>query len=199
MAALPIIADVFRVAMNWTEPGGQTATNVMHFRDVAGGNTASDLMTALDAHVTANMWLAVFTGAVVTDVAITPLDGTSATDHFQPATPSHWTGQNGADFVPAGSAILKLATTKRGRSHRGRVFLPFLPESSQTKGVLDSTQEAATTTNWTTFLHALEGATPAWDWVVASYKLATADAVVVVSCEPMIATQRRRQGRLRTA
>jgi hypothetical protein len=199
MGALPVIADVFRCALNWTTSGGQTATNVIHIHDQAGGHNQSDAMAVLNATVTATMWRPVVPSAVVTDVAITPLDGSSATQHFAPATPAHWTGQNGTDFVPQVSVLLKLATVQRGRSKRGRVFLPFTAESSIQNGLVDSTQAASMTTDWTTFLSALLTHSPSWEWVVASYKNASMQAVDTVTCELVAATQRRRQGRLRGA
>lgn len=200
MAALPVITDVFRCALNWQESGGQVATNVIHIKDESGAATASTIMTALDNAAAGGMWACVVPTAQVVDVGITPLDGTTATQHFTPPTPSHWTGQNGTQFVPQVSAIVKLSTGDRGRSKRGRIFLPFIAESSIANGVLDSTQAAAMQTEWNDFQDDLGAGTPSCLLVVASYKLGTATtAIEPIQVEGILGTQRRRQGRLRGA
>lgn len=200
MAHLPVIAHTFRCALNWTESGGQTAANVIHIFDQSGTATAANIATALDNAAAGGMWACVVPTASVTDIGITPLDGTTATQHFTPATPSHWVGQNGTQFVPQVAVIVKLSTGLRGREHRGRVFLPFVAESSINDGFLDSTQATAMTSDWNDFQDDLNTSTPNALLVVASYKLATQDTVIEpLTVETVLATQRRRQGRLRGA
>lgn len=199
MATLPTITHVFRCAFNWLHSDGQTATNVIHIRGDSGTETTATVMAALDATVTANMWECVVPGAVVTDVAITPLDGTSATNHFVPVTEANWTGQNGTDFVPQVAHIIKLTTALRGRSHRGRVFLPFTAESEISNGLLNSGSVGNLTTHWNAFNTNLFSHGGGFDWGVASYKLSTFETGLDVACETVLGTQRRRQGRLRSA
>lgn len=199
MPALPIIADTYRCALNWKDATGQTATNVIHIRTATSGHTASQVMAGLDSSVIANMWLPVVNTAVVDNVAITPLDGVSATQVFHPATPAHWTGGNPPDFSPASSAIITLRTIHRGRSKRGRVFLPFASENIISAGNLNSTTAGNVTTAWNTFETNLAAAAVPEGLVVASYKLASAEDIFTLACETVLATQRRRQGRLRSA
>jgi hypothetical protein len=199
MSALPVIAKTFRVALNWLATGGQVAANVMHFLDVAGGHSSNQLMAALDSHVTANMWQCIVPSAVVVDVAITPLDGVTATTHYNPATPANWTGQNGTDWIPAGAAVLKLTTGLRGRSKRGRLFLPFLAETQQQNGLLVGSTPSDMSTHWQNFDIAMAGNSPAWQLGVASYKLAEFNACDSPFCETAIGCQRRRQERVRGA
>jgi hypothetical protein len=176
------------------------ATNVIHIHDLAGGHTSSDIMTTLDAAASGGMWACVVPTAQVTDVGITPLDGTTATQHFTPATPSHWTGQNGTQFVPQVAVVVKLSTGDRGRSKRGRIFLPFVAESSIDNGFLDATQAAAMQTEWNDFQDDLGASAVSCLLVVASYKLASqTTAVEPIQVETVLGTQRRRQGRLRGA
>lgn len=198
MPALPVIADTYRVALNWLSSTGQIAANVIHIRTRASGHTAGDVMENLDDNAGSNLWLSCSSSAVVKDVAITPLDGSSATVHFSPASPGAWTGGQAGDFSPATSAIVKLTTSLRGRSHRGRIFLPFTGESVMSDGVLDSTTAASMNTEWTAFAGVIgaDADTP-MDIVVASYKLAQANIVDFFNVEGLLATQRRRQGRLR--
>jgi len=200
MATLPVIADTFRCALNWTTSGGQIAVNVIHIHTVTSGKTAADVDEVLEDQVGSNLWLSVSSTAQVTDIAITPLDGVSATQHFVPAVPAGWTGGQAGDFSPATAAIVKIPTDQRGRSKRGRVFLPFTGESVMANGVLDNTTRSSMETQWNTFQAALKADpdTPCFI-CVASYKLASQREPLALSVEHLLATQRRRQGRLRGA
>ena len=139
MPALPVIPDTVRVALLWTSTPGQNAVNVIHIRGVAGPITYAQLQAALNAHVTANMWATVSTEASIAEVTMTQLDGVTASASFNTTTPAHWTGGAGTDFSPQVSTLVKFQTLLRGRSHRGRIFLPYGPETIITAGVVDST------------------------------------------------------------
>lgn len=197
MPALPIIADTFRCALNWKDATGQTAVNVIHIRTATSGHNAGDVMAGLNSSVIVNQWLPVVNTCVVDHVAITKLDGTSATQVFLPATPAHWTGGNPPDFSPASAGIITLRTAFRGRSKRGRIFLPFMSENIISAGGLNPTTAANVTAAWNTFEANMAAAAIPIGLVVASYKLAVAEDVAALACESVLATQRRRQGRLR--
>jgi hypothetical protein len=199
MATLPVIANVFRCALNWTGPSGQAATNVIHIRDESGTATVTDVANELNAAAVPNMWLVTITTAEVTDLAITPLDGIHATQHFAPGTPAHWTGQNGTLFAPACAACVKLTTGLRGRTHRGRVFLPFINQNVNTDGFIPSVDTGTMTTAWQDFADNLSGGAHNLSFGVASYKLAQFNIANGILVEQPLATQRRRQGRLRSA
>jgi hypothetical protein len=171
--------------------------NVIHIDDNTGGHTDAQLRTALDNAADPAMWVQQVPGASVTDIAITPLDGVSATTHGAPITPAHWTGQNGAAFTPAVAIVIKIGTGLRGRSHRGRLFLPFVNDGVLTNGLLDDGDVGNYSAAWRDFFDDLEAGAPAYTPGVASYKLAQFHAEASVSCEKAFATQRRRQGRLR--
>lgn len=200
MPALPVIADTFRVVLKWTHATGQTAVNVLHIHDDTGTATRTDIYNALNTHVSSSMWGIVAQGGSVTEVDITPLDGSTATATFLTGSPSKWTGASGNvsdPFFPAGSGLLKLQTDLRGPAHRGRVFLPFVPENEVTDGSIDGSIASTVSTAWETFRNALLTNSPAVSLDVASYKHASTTPVQKVTCEPVIATQRRRQNRLR--
>lgn len=194
MAPLPVIADVYRCALEWTDSDtSQTATNVMHFHQ-AGTNPAA-LAAILDAHVTASMWGVQPQHAHIFQVNITPLDGGSITFPFATGSVAKWSGNDAStDYTPQVSNIIKLLTSKRGRSYRGRLFLPFVVEATNTQGQLSGAAVTALQAAWVAFLAAMTAAGP--NLVVASYKLATADNVVAVLAEKWTATQRRRLPRL---
>lgn len=194
MAPLPVITNVFRVAFNWQGPRGTTATNVMHF-ECPAGFPLSLVAEGLDDAATVAMWDWVAATCSVVDIAITPLDGLSPTEHFTPPTPANWIGGGLGEALPSTAGLIKLVTGTRGRSHRGRVFIPFVGEGEVSTGLM--TDVAAVQAAWVAFSAALASDTPAIILGVASYKLATFSAITSLVAEGEAATQRRRQSRLR--
>jgi hypothetical protein len=195
--ALPIIAQVYRVALEWFCVG-QSAVNVIHVATDAAGKTPLQVFTCLDAHVSTLMFDSVTADAAVATVNITPLDGVTPTGIFPTGSVAKWGGNGSTDFIPAAATIIKLATATRGRSFRGRIFLPFLAEDANSRGQIDGPTATAMSTAWTTFAAAIDAdATTPMNLVVASYKLATAAAVTELHAETTAATQERRQARLR--
>jgi len=190
---LPIIADTFRCAMEWSDLGTLNAVNVIHVK--APGKTATQVGTEIDAKVTAAMWHTVAGSVAVDRLVVTPLDGSSAQFVLNTGRPAKWQGAAGSQSIPAVSSIIKLGTALRGRSKRGRIFLPFVPESLCLTGRLPSADVATSTAAWVAFANALVA--DAYALVVASYKLAASEQVINLACEPVLATQRRRQQRLR--
>jgi hypothetical protein len=195
MPPLPVIAGAFRVALRWTNgSGSQHAVNVVHID--GGSATENDIFTLLDSHVVANLWAPVSTQCSVEQVDVTRLDGTSATQSFRTGTPTKWTGMASTDYSPQVAALVKLTTVSRGRSHRGRIFLPFVGEDVQSLGVITPPSGSNWQSNWTDFLAAL--VTAGKPLVVASYKLASMETVSHATTELFSATQRRRQERVRS-
>lgn len=190
---LPVIADAYRVAFDWTNSvTTDTATNVMHFH--APGKTSTDVYTALDTNVTTAMWCCVSDLASIAEVSITPLDGSGITVNAFTGSPGRWVGGGGSgDFTPAVCSLVKLLTAQRGRSYRGRVFLPWVAENDTANGTLTGSAVTAGTAAWATWLAAMAGAGvfPG----VASYTLASVEPIINILVEPRVATQRRRQVR----
>lgn len=194
MASLPVIANVFRAAFNWIDGSGQNAVNVMHFK-ADSASVPNDLFTVLDAHLTNGCWNLTSSICVVDTVDITPLDGSSASQLFSTDRDTHWQGGVGGQYIPAAAGVVKITTAKRGRSYRGRIFLPFVAEAAQQNGTTTGTLAADCTGAWSTF----ETNMLASDWAtgVASYKLGTWEKSTAITCESVLGTQRRRQSRLR--
>lgn len=199
MPPLPVIANVFRVTLNWTEStGGQHAANVMHFED--NTHNEAQVATAIDAHVTQTMWATVVGAAQVTSLTVIKLDGTSAGITVA-VSGAKWTGEAAGDYAPALACIVKEVTGVRGRANRGRIYLPFQSESDALKGSFDADDINEMNTAWANFLTAMTTAVTLP--VVASYDRlhagASAHATIITSylAESVGATQRRRQSRLR--
>jgi hypothetical protein len=192
MPPLPVITDVFRCAINWQSTGGsgaQTAENVIHI--LAAGKTAAQVGAAIDGDTDPNMFLSMSSAVSAPSVSITPLDGTSATLDFPLTT---WVGTAAGDFVPAVSQLLSLQTAVRGRSHRGRIYVPFTTENRVSQGfATDPTNPPAQAAAWLEW--AADILVGGFTLVVASYKLRTAAAVTNIIGRQASATQRRRQER----
>lgn len=193
MPPLPVIADTYRVALNWRSATLGHAANVMHFRGAPG--SAAGLYTSLNNRAIQNLWYCVSNTAVVDSVDITPLDGSSATIVNSTGAPAKWQGFAGTDSPPAVSAIVKLRTAKRGKSYRGRIFLPWVTESQQANGALDAAAVTAMQAAW--ILFRTNVATDGYTMVIASYLHATAELVTTSTVEGYTGTQRRRLARLR--
>lgn len=166
--------------------------NVMHVKKSSSNPAA--IATILNTNVTTNMWYFQEQSSIIHEVDITPLDGTSTTYPYIPPTTAIWAGgRTTADKIPNVANLIKLVTAKRGRSYRGRVYLPWIHETSQTNGVLDAPSVANCTAAWVAFLAAMSGSGAPLG--VASYLHATFEPVIAVICERDVATQRRRNHR----
>lgn len=197
MPPLPTIPNTYRVALEWSGGAVGHAVNVIHISAGIGGTIPSDVFTSLDTHVTRPLWDAQSDSVVVSQVAITPLDGVSATQTFSTGSPTKWTGNGGSSPTPAVANLIKLQTASRGRSFRGRIFLPFVAEGEMANGLLDSTARTTIESTWQALQASLLAEPAEFSIVVASYKLRSATTASLITAELALATQRRRQERLR--
>jgi len=166
----------------------------MHFRDALGTHNATDLAGSLDDAKPSHFLDGIVADASVALFHITKLDGVSATQTF---TGGNWIGGSASgDMIPQVARLIKLQTGFRGRSRRGRVFLPFVAESAQNGGnMIGDSAGPLVTTAWNTWRGDLIA--DGFNLVVASYKLEDAEDVTVCTAETPTATQRRRQSRNR--
>jgi hypothetical protein len=141
------------------------------------------------------MWSTVTGDARIQEVDITPLDGTSATATFVKAVAAKWTGFSGGAGVPAVCGLIKLQTGLRGPRHRGRIFLPFTGEGATDNGTIITATQAGATNAWVTFANDMDTAGASLG--VASYAHSDWNQAIAIQCETFVATQKRRQDRLR--
>lgn len=193
MAPLPVIADTARVALSWFSSDGTSATNVLHVH--APGKTAAQIATILDTRASTVLWHNVSSRAHVQQIEITPLDGTTATQIFNPATPANWVGVGSASNIVEACTIIQFRTAQRGARGRGRLFLPFVPEDATEGGILVGSNLTQPPPQWRIFADniASDGAT----LVVASYVHADQHTVTSIGVDQVIGIQRRRVERLR--
>src|SRR6266576_425778 len=137
MPPTPVIADVFRVTLNWKRGTERPAANVLHFKAPTANET--DVFNTIDANVVRGMWALVSSAVGVESIDILPLDGTSASSRHSTGLPLKWTGEEPGGVIPNGCALVSLRTGLRGRSNRGRIYLPFVGESGQDDGALSAT------------------------------------------------------------
>jgi hypothetical protein len=202
---LPVIANVFRCAFTTHDAAtGLNAVNVMHVRAASSGKTPTDVWNCINAHWTGNQQAHEGVSTTVTQFAITPLDGSTATQIFATGGGAKYVGNSSGDTMPAVAALFTIRTLLRGRQNRGRLYLPFVSEGSATNGFLTSGVQGGLQTAWLTFFTGiLADATTPLTPGVASYDRAHGGASAHFtpefssSVESVLATQRRRQTRLR--
>ena len=194
MAPLPVITNVFRCALEWQGGGGQSAVNILHI-----GNDTDDesgVFADLDAAVNSTLWRNTCSTAAITRVVIWDLSGSTAGQVFTPTGGDWEGGSSGTEWAPAVAQLVSLRTAVRGSRGRGRIYLPFISEGGVADGFISDVgvlaeQQAA----WDTFVDDLAAAGSQLQ--VASYAHESSNVVTGVNVEAILATQRRRQSRLR--
>lgn len=158
--------------------------------------TETDLTTAIRSHLTDNMFKPCANVMALNSYDVIKLDGSSPTVHIAEVSPQTG-GTVSVQPIANSSVVVKLRTGIRGRSHRGRVFLPPTAEQAYSDGVIDTADAAAIQSGWASFITNM--ASDLAPLVVASYKLATASNVLNASTRIGTGTQRMRQTRVRLA
>lgn len=142
------VAGDFRVALKWADDDGRTAFNVIHFKDLAATMTAGDCLSHLLAGPGDVALGGVSGTARVHEIAVTnQFDESDAAVSATGLT--LWTGGGGTgDYSIGLSLVLKLHTSRAGRSGRGRMFLPFLTEAAVAKGRITGDVRDLTAGKW---------------------------------------------------
>jgi hypothetical protein len=191
---LPVVANLYLCKLHWNVTGAPRAmVNDLFLHDDAGGHTGNDVYNAIDAAVTRTLWQNVNSSAVVDKVVTTKLDGSAASIDHSTGSPIKWTGAGGTDMILQGSQVVTLRTGFRGRSRRGRIYLPAIAEDTQVSGVIDATRTATCQGAWDTFRAALKTA----GYPIHVCSRLHNDSIEIVSCtvQPFLKTQRRRARR----
>lgn len=195
---LPVIANVFRVALEWAPaPSGVSAVNTFHVRSDApadAGDVLGQVQGRLDDHH--DMWLPLHTGSAIARVSVLPLDGSTATVFG--TGPSGLGSGSGADS-PASAFIMSIATGQRGPRGRGRIYIGPCTEDAIGNGGSDGAMRATMQTAWNDFATDLDafGGPVAVHFGVASYVHADFHSSSALVVESLLGTMRRRQDQLR--
>lgn len=198
MPHLPVIADVFRVAIVHGTADNKRSVNVINVRTTSG-RTPSQVAHDLDLSVTTlHPFIALHSAYNIDHVKlqVTKLDGVSPTIEATPTDPA-WGGGTGGDAVPEAALGMTIRTAKRGRSFRGRLFIGPVSESEINDGLFTGTQPADTSAAWSAWATAFNATGSAGEFGVASYKLAQFNPVTEFETHLGVRTQRPRLVRVR--
>lgn len=188
---LPVIADVYRVTLNWATESQVTPHNVIHV-ETASANEA-DIAAAIEDNLTTNMIALLGDDQTLESIDVIKLDGTSAQQSF--TVTSIVDGQGTGPSTPAAAGVLSIHTVQRGPRGRGRLFLGPLHDNHNGSGVIvPSTLPGAIVAAWTTFNDALTAADISMG--VASYVHADFHLATGFSMRAAFGTMRRRQDQL---
>ena len=188
--ALPVIADVFRVALHWQNVDGGYGINVLHFRSPTLNELG--LRTALNANWTNAMQQTMSSEGDQDTMQIIALNGVDPTLDFDGVGNS--TGQGNDQALIQVATMVNFKTGTRGPQGRGRIFMPFVAENMTNAGRLDGTARATQETAWNTFIADMLADDA--ELVVASYRHSTASTVLTCHVAPIVGTQKRRVHRV---
>lgn len=198
MPPLPVIADVYRVSLDWIGAGGVTPRNSLHFRtaftdlDEIGAAFNLGWQTA---RATAEPLFAMSSDFECFDVDVLPLDGTTASHTVR--LEAEIQGNTEGEWSPATAVVASLHTTQRGARGRGRMYIGPIAESKMENGLLVTASVIEMQSGWEALLDQFQTAVTGLQLVIASYVHADAHDVTSVRVDSILGTQRRRQDQLR--
>lgn len=197
--------DIYGVRVFYSGPGGVYENGLSFLaRQAVAGDAQLDLAnaftTAMIKNTNGGLLYAMANSVSTNHLQVEDIKpGTVATYEHTYSTVS---GRLAAEALPAQCAVvMTLATLVKGRSYRGRIYLPGLPETYDTAGALTATAIADITTIETNLLAVFGPAGSNANWqlcVVSRYlnkiKRATpvGTAVASLSFDTIVRTQRRR-------
>lgn len=198
MPPLPVISNVFRITIPWSQIGGVSPRNIFHVLS-PDSNDVDEIVASLlggfgDADST-KMFKPMNSTVTATSLDVIPLDGTTAQQSV--ALGGTIGGGSTGEMSPATAAVVSFHTARRGARGRGRMYVGPCVEGVINNGVLDSTVASTMVTAWGDFITSLPTQTPQLSLVVASYAHADQHAVVSHRVDFLVGTQRRRQDQLR--
>jgi len=200
------ISDIFEVAVKYSGPGG-TQYNTFGFSAKANvaGDAMTDLASAFKTAMVKNTSGGLLYG-MAGDMSTSSLQvedvkpGVAATLDYTYASVAGSSVQ--ANMPPQCAILFSVKTTLKGRSFRGRFYLPGGVQTDETDGLLS----AGAITNYTTIATQLmavfgpSGSNANWQFgVISRYHNNIKRAVPVwtdassIALDPVIATQRRRR------
>ena len=146
--ALPVIANTYQVSIGYGYAGVSTAANVLHVQAFA--LTAQEIADAVaGVWWRTDTWPAIMSNtAFATQLRVTPLDGSSTTAIANGANFGTINGQQ--DHTASGlaeSLVVTQYTDVRGRSGRGRYYVPYIAEPFRAVGGASWTDAGGGITN----------------------------------------------------
>lgn len=198
--------DIREVHVNYLIPSGRAQNNFGFLaRQNVAGNDQDDLAQAFKTALIKNTSGGLLYG-MANDCSCSALQ----VDDVTPGTLARYelafsavAGSSAqADLPPQCAVLFSMKTALKGRSYRGRFYVPGAVQTDETDGILSGTA----VTNYTTILTQLlavfgpSGSNANWQLAVISRfhlgqkrALPVATAVTAISLDPIIATQRGRR------
>ena len=169
------VNDIFEATLSWSIVGN-TIVNVMHWRqNVYDGSSSRPALCVLMLKEIETETLANWEPTGSDQVSLIKLEAyvvNSPTDFG--AEPVNFNGALTGDVMPVRSnPVMRKLTLLRGRSYRGRMFLPPIREADQDAGTIVGAHRTALE-NWVDLLRNLnDGAGNTWKMCVFSPTLST--------------------------
>lgn len=201
MPPVPVIPNAVKVAFKWGATGQSAFTT---FGITTSTSDLAAVAASIGSHVSSAMWGCVSSSATISEMHLFRYDGATPT-FVTGVTGSQWLGAAAdTDFGVALAALVSFRTATRGQWARGRIYLPFTAESANTAGSLTPGFIGNLQTAWDAFRTGMQaGGTPLAVISLADHPELnpphTPAARLIISSivEAKLATQRRRQTRLR--
>jgi len=189
---LPIIDNVWRVAIPFTGTLGINPVNIFHVVCATDDATAvgGHIDDAKAAMVSAgfNPWRLMTSSYSTEFIELIKLDGTSPTQLYHMT--NQFVGQSGGEIVPEAAGVVGFHTGQRGPRGRGRMFIGPARESMIADGLVDGSWVSDALGGFNAFVLSLAESDCAM--TVASYAHRDHHEVTSVHPSPKVATQRRR-------
>jgi hypothetical protein len=199
----PNLPSISRLVLHYTHaPSGATAVNVLYVQ--SEGAAALDVFNRFTIAWTPELLAYVAVGTRLHTVGITRLDNQTASQEFS-TTGVEWDGTAAGQAGIQVCELIKYSTGFRGLGSRGLTYLPFISEEAMENGRLLVAGLPGQVTAWEAFVNTLT--TQAIPLQVVSMGRADHETlpdapainhtVTAVAVDPILATQRNRQSRLR--
>lgn len=190
MSPLPVIANTYRVALNYQTADGISPVNIFH---VGSMGDVTEVGDALNASMVDNMLAPVSRRYEPTSWTVTKLDGSSAGVIVPKSSGIQMCGfAEAAEVVIEGAYVCSFRSLQKGPQGRNRVFVGPIAEGATFNGLVDPSTRDEMIDSWLTFQAALQANTPFVEQLVVSYVHAHSYEIVSTSAMSNIGTQRRR-------
>lgn len=188
---VPVLPNVWQARLVWSSASApRRAVNDLYFLDEFSAYAADGVNGALAANFSVDMWKNVTSAASISNIQITKLDGVTASTDFLTGSGAQYTGDGDTDLILQGSQVVTLRTGLIGRSHRGRIYLPWIGGGNQISGVINAGDTVIAQAGWTAFHGGMT--TAGLPPVVVSRVLNASFPVTSITVQPFLKTQRRR-------
>lgn len=193
---MSIDGETYQVRLKW-RLHGQQCLNVLFFTSRGSQNIEQNLLQVLITCVTDNLMPILSSEVALESVDFKNVTGSVAQEGEVPG-PQPAVGEIVGNSLPStNAAVIKINSIHPGRTGKGRMFLPGIPESEQANSLVDATFLAAAAAFLVCmiagFYDADPLATPKFHWMLRSKKDATFYQITGGTPKALIGTLRSRK------